>query len=236
MKTILMIEDNESLCNLLSEMLKEKGYDCRTALDATSALRYIDKRIAFDLYIIDITLPDGNGFYLCKTLRDRGVESPIIFLTADSREESLLKGFELGGSDYVTKPYRIRELMARIDSQLKRSTPSRTIREYVTGDLVINIHNRTVIRDGERLKLRPAEFMILEMLVTSRSNVVSKQLLLENLWDRKGHYIDENTLNVHISRMRKMLGSYNGTAYIKNQWGVGFYWAVPIVKQEVHCD
>jgi len=213
--SLLVVEDNRDLREGLAELLRQEGYTAAVADTARGADRLVRER-AYDLILLDIGLPDGNGIGLCENWRQAGVSCPILFLTASDEEISIVRGLDAGGDDYVTKPFRLRELLSRVKALLRRSAPA----TYQDEGLRIDFPRRTVTLDKQPLFLTPTEYQLLQALVQSRGCVLTREALLANLWDEAGEYIDDNTLSVHISRLREKIGARR----IRTVRGVGYAW------------
>lgn len=230
MFNILTIEDNTELQNEIKELLTSVGYQVFCA-DSRGAALNILKYNKIDLCLLDVQLPDCSGFDLCLELRVFFM-NPIIMLTICNDEEDILTGLRNGADDYITKPFSIRILLMRIETQLRRNEwqarkDSQTI---FSGDLKINFDTRQIYLEEEELKLRSIEFDICEMLLKNNGRIIKRDLLFESIWDCKNKFIEENTLNVHISRLRKSLKTYRGMQYIETVKNYGYRWNVEIIK------
>lgn len=212
---ILIIEDNRHLRDGLTELLQREGYTVKAAENCATARRLF-RSADFDLVILDIGLPDGNGLDLCRAWRADGLETPILFLTAHDDELQIVRGFDAGGDDYVTKPFRMLELISRIRAQLRRYKPA----AYARDGLQIDLVRMQVTRDGMTVFLTPTEFHLLSVLVRNAGLILTRTQLLQNIWDDGGEYIDDNTLSVHISRLREKIGGRQ----IRTVRGVGYQW------------
>ncbi len=215
MKTeILLVEDDIYLREGLSEMLTNQGYDVTLAENFVKAQEKIKEN--FDLVILDIMLPDGNGLELCQKIRAKGGSVPILFLTACDDEIQIVRGLDAGADDYVTKPFRLLELLSRIRALLRRSN------NQFMGDknIALNAENMTVLKNGRIISLTPTEYMILRTLMQNKGVIVTRNVLLEKIWDCDESFIDDNTLSVHVSRLREKIGGEN----IVTVRGVGYRW------------
>lgn len=211
---ILLVEDDSFLREGLCEMLEKEGYfvnPCPCIGDAK-------KEIAngYSLVILDAMLPDGNGFDFCSLVRESGNNIPILFLTACDDEIQIVRGLDAGADDYVTKPFKLLELMSRIRALLRRNTNS----VIHSSDLAIDTNNMTVKKNGEPIFVTKTEFQILSTLVRNNGTIVTRTVLLQGIWDIEGDFIDDNTLSVHISRLREKIGA----KHIKTIRGVGYRW------------
>ena len=210
---ILLIEDDRKITEALTLAFAAEGYKtipCRTCADA-----YSKAAEQFDLMIIDITLPDGNGFELYENIR-RINNAPVIFLTALDDEDNIVSGLELGAADYITKPFSTRELLARIKRFDKRSNGQGSV--IIVGNITADTEKHTASKDGIEAELTALEFRILIMLMQNKGKVVSRELILEKIWDIAGNFVNDNTLTVYIKRIRQKLD----TDLIKTVKGVGY--------------
>ncbi len=212
---ILVVEDDLFLRDGLSEMLKKDGYDVVTAEDCNCA-KVLFKKEKPQLVILDVMLPDGNGFDLCAYFRSTDSETPILFLTSCDDEFQIVRGLDAGADDYVTKPFKLLELLSRIRALLRRS--KKTL--FTNGSITVDMSNMTVKKDGENLYITPTEFQILTTLLRNAGIIVTRSVLLENIWDSDGSFIDDNTLSVHISRLREKIGA----EHISTVRGIGYRW------------
>ena len=211
---ILLVEDDAALRGALEELLCREGYDVVKASNVRSAREGLDS--AIDLVILDVGLPDGDGVELCRCWRSEGVQTPILFLTAKDEEMDVVRGLDSGGNDYVTKPFRMQELLSRIRALLRRNQRDTTI---TRSGITLDTAKLQVTRDGEVLLLTVTEYKILAKLISSRS-IITRAVLLEALWDLDSRFVDDNTLSVHVSRLREKIGG----SHIKTIRGVGYQW------------
>lgn len=211
---ILLVEDDRYLIQGLTELLGRNQYNVLTADCLATAWDQL-RSDRFDLLIIDVSLPDGDGVGLCQRLRQAGSTTPILFLTARDEEYDIVRGLDAGGNDYVTKPFRVQELLSRIRVLLRKDGTN----NLKVGSLELDRHRMTALWDGKSMNLTPTEYRILATMVQQRS-VVSRELLLDILWDSDGKFVDDNTLSVHISRLRDKIG----TQHIRTVRGVGYQW------------
>jgi len=227
---ILTIEDNTELQNEIKELLTSVGYQVFCADSRASALNIL-KFNKIDLCLLDVQLPDCSGFDLCLELRTFFM-NPIIMLTICNDEEDILTGLRNGADDYITKPFSIRILLMRIETQLRRNEwqARKDAQTIFSGDLKINFDTRQIYLEEEELKLRSIEFDICEMLLKNNGRIIKRDLLFESIWDCKNKFIEENTLNVHMSRLRKSLKTYRGMQYIETVKNYGYRWNVEIIK------
>ncbi len=228
MNHLLIVEDNHTLLNSLCELLAANNYTCDTAGSVSEATAILHKKHDYDLYLLDLNLPDGNGLDVCKIIR-RYNHSPVIFLTATNSEDMIITALQSGADDYITKPFRMGELTARIQALLRRSQIYQASQVIHTADLVLDLQNNCVMRNNSPINLRPTEFAILSQLVQADTRIVHRNILLENIWDANNNFVDENTLSVHVSRLRNNLGTYNNGRYFETIWGIGYRWIHKII-------
>lgn len=212
---ILVTEDDAFLRDGLCEMLKKEGYNVVTAGTIDDAKECFLKE-HFNLVILDVMLPDGNGFDMCAFIRSKNENVPILFLTACDDEVQVVRGLDAGADDYVTKPFKLLELLSRIRALLRRSKAS----VYNCENISVDINTMTVKRDGENIFVTPTEFQILSALIRNSGVIVTRSVLLENIWDEGGSFIDDNTLSVHISRLREKIGA----EHVVTVRGIGYRW------------
>ena len=211
---ILLVEDDTALRGALEELLCREGYDVIKASNVSSARSAMNPEV--DLVMLDVGLPDGDGVSLCRQWRDEGVQTPILFLTAKDEELDVVRGLDAGGNDYVTKPFRMQELLSRIRALLRRNQKEATVsRSGITLDKA----KLQASRDGEVLMLTVTEYKILAKLISERS-IITRAALLDALWDVDSRFVDDNTLSVHVSRLREKVGG----SHIKTIRGVGYQW------------
>ena len=211
---ILLVEDDAALRGALEELLLREGYDVLKASNVRSACVNLDPSI--DLVMLDVGLPDGDGVSLCRQWRSEGVQTPILFLTAKDEELDVVRGLDAGGNDYVTKPFRMQELLSRIRALLRRNRKDTTI---IRSGIILDKSKLQATRNGEVLMLTVTEYKILAKLISERS-IITRAALLDALWDVDSRFVDDNTLSVHVSRLREKVGS----GHIKTIRGVGYQW------------
>lgn len=223
MYTILITEDERFIRSNIKNTL-EQDYFVKEAGDVKEALKIFQKE-AIDLCLIDVNLPDYDGFYLCRKIREKS-QIPIIFLTVKDDEESILKGLSLGADDYITKPFSLRILKMRIWAQLRRNAPPVNDQSHIIqcGEYSLNLKTYTLSQKGTNIKITKTEYEILKRLMKSSGCLVSRERLLAEIWDIHGNYIDNNTLSVHISRLRRKLMTDDLICPIETINGVGYRW------------
>ena len=209
---ILLVEDNKSISKGLAYYLHNNG--CETVICGTYDEAVGKSGGDYDVIIIDITLPDGNGFELYEEIKNIN-PAPVIFLTALDDEDSIVKGFDLGADDYITKPFSSRELLARIRRLTRKNDALHT---KTIGDIVIDFNSRIVTKNGLSVELTSLEYRIFSLLVQNIGRTVSREIILEKIWDISGNYVNDNTLSVYIKRIRRKLD----TDIIKTVKNVGY--------------
>lgn len=212
---ILLVEDDTALRGALAELLSREGYEVMKVSNVRSAKNAICPDI--DMVILDVGLPDGDGIHLCKQWRREGLQVPILFLTAKDEELDVVRGLDAGGNDYVTKPFRMQELLSRIRALLRRNQKETTI---TRSGITLDTAKLQASRGEEVLQLTVTEYKILAKLISERS-IITRAVLLDALWDVDSRFVDDNTLSVHISRLREKVGG----SHIKTVRGVGYQWS-----------
>ncbi len=212
---IFLLEDDAFLREGLSEMLQKEGYITKCASTCGEA-KVLLSGSRFNLIIFDVMLPDGSGLDLCTEIRKADTNIPILFLTACDDEIQIVRGLDAGADDYVTKPFKLQVLLSRIRALLRRN--SNLIMK--SKDIVINPQNITVMKNGKNIFVTPTEFQILSILIRNNGIIVTRNTLLQNIWDDNNNFIDDNTLSVHISRLREKIGA----EHIVTIRGVGYRW------------
>lgn len=223
MKKILLVEDDALLNKTLTYNLASDGYEITAALNAYTAAKYLE-RDKYDLVLLDVKLPDGNGYDLCRRIKPDSPETVVIFLTANDQESDALRGYELGAVDYITKPFSITALQRKIKalfSMLERNGQRGRI--YDDGHLFLDFASQGAELNGEHLSLSALEYRLLELLCSHPNQVLTRGQILDNLWDSKGNFVDEHTLTTTVSRVRGKIESAGGT-YIKTVYGMGYQW------------
>lgn len=201
MPRILLVEDDKSIVNNLREFLKQEGFDVSVAMSQSEALD-MAAASAYDLLLLDISLPDGNGYAVCTAVKAYS-DTPVIFLTASGDEFSVVTGFDLGADDYIAKPFRPRELISRIKNVLRRNHRLGSTLEY--GGVAIDPVKGVVTRDGEELALSALEYRLLLVFFNNKGIVMSRNKLLEEIWNIAGEFVNDNTLTVYIKRLREKI-------------------------------
>lgn len=218
---ILIIEDDRILNDGIGFALEKEGYVVHRAYSLGEAQKKLGQRM--NLILLDINLPDGDGRDFFKNAL-AGQPVPVLFLTARDSEEDMLKGFGLGCDDYITKPFSIAVLVMKIGAVLKRSEGvSRKI--YAEGELMYDFENKTLFRRGDRVELTALEVKLLEVLIANRGMVLTREMLLEKIWDAQERYVEDRTLNVSIRRLREKVEVNPGKPeHIRTVFGIGYKW------------
>lgn len=201
MKSIFLVEDDREIRKNLMRLLTSEGYHVTCAGGQQEAFLLADDRM-FDLALVDITLPDGNGFAVCTAIK-QVQDIPVIFLTASGDEASVVTGLNMGADDYITKPFRPRELLARINTALRRS--GRASQAFMIEGLVVDAVNGIVKKNGEEIFLSALEYRLLLIFVNNPKTILTRERLLDELWDAAGEFVNDNTLTVYIKRLREKI-------------------------------
>lgn len=224
MSKILVVEDDLALSAGLCFELDTSGFLTSAAYNCQKARQLLQNE-HFDLVVLDVNLPDGNGFDLCRELKKILPELPVIFLTANDLEADVLNGFDLGADDYITKPFQVEILKRRVEVALRRGAAAAKISSdcYDDGFLLLDFQTLTAVRNGEKLAITPNEYKLLRILTGNAGNIVTRQILLEKLWDCDSNFIDDHTLTVTMNRLRAKIEEA-GHSYIKTVRGMGYIW------------
>lgn len=218
---IFLLEDDETIGIGLTYSLENEGYNVTLAKSVKEAEKIIDEK-KFSLYILDLTLPDGSGYDVCKKIKAKG-DLPVIFLTAYDDEVNVIMGFELGADDYISKPFRVKELMLRIKSVMRRYSNETSDGIIKINNLKINTNEAKVYKNNEEIILTAMEYRLLLILLSNRGKVLSRTALLENIWDVAGDFVEDNTLTVYIKRLRdKIEEDPAKPEFIKTVRGLGY--------------
>lgn len=222
-KRILVVDDEEDLCEILRFNLEQAGFEVETALSAEEALTM--NISSFDLILLDVMMGDMSGFKMADIIKKgkKTANIPIIFCTAKDAEEDTLQGLEMGGDDYILKPFSIREVIARIKAVLRRAIPS--IENIETpliqfNQLVLNVNNKKAVIEGKEVELTRTEFEILKHLLQNTDKVFSREELLYMVWNDES-CVNDRTVDVHITRLRKKIGEYGKRVISRS--GYGYY-------------
>lgn len=218
---ILLLEDDNAIGIGLSYSLENEGYSVTVAKTVKQALDIIRSRV-FTLYILDLTLPDGSGYDVCKEIKKQ-VDYPVIFLTAYDDEVNVVMGLELGADDYISKPFRVKELLARIKTVLRRYNKDTADGIVTVADIKINTNEAKVYKNGSEIILTAMEYRLFLTFINNRGIVLTRQKLLEDIWDVAGDFVNDNTLTVYIKRLRdKIEEDPAQPSIIKTVRGLGY--------------
>ena len=219
---ILLVEDDTSLIDGLEYTLVKNSFDVRVAQTVQEALALFDQD-TFDLLLLDLTLPDGTGFDICRSVR-RHSEVPIIFLTSSDEEVNVVMGLDIGGDDYITKPFNLGELVSRIKALLRRA---RKLRSPIleSHGIAVDLMKGSATKNGQSLELTAAEQRLLILFLQNPGMILSRNSILERLWDSPSDFVDDNTLSVYIRRLRRKIeDDPNHPAWLLTVRGTGYKW------------
>lgn len=221
MVTILIIEDDKLLNEGISFALKKEGYNILSAYNGEQAIRLLKNSV--DIIILDINLPDKNGIEICKHIR-KYMNTPIIFLTAKDTEEDIVKGFKAGGDDYITKPFSLPILKERTKAVLKRGMVQNSI--YSFEGLKFDFHKLCLSKNDAEIPITKIEIKLLELFIKNKGKVLTRDQILNKIWDIDRDFVDENTVNVNIRRLRtKIEDDPSNPTFIKTVFGIGYIWS-----------
>lgn len=238
---VFLVEDDPIIIEGLKIALTQEGFEVEASMSMTEALEKVDSEAHFDVCLIDVMLPDGNGYAICRAIREKS-KVPILFLTACDDEVHTVLALEQGADDYIAKPFRIRELMARIKAVLRRSgaempekaaaaenrNPSETApsagdtEKVQIGCNELNLMSGRVMRNGEEIFLTSAEYRLLLTFVRNRGRLLTRRQLLNDMWDDSGEFVNDNTLTVYVRRLRKKLEEEGDEPVINTVRGIGY--------------
>lgn len=223
-KNLLLLEDDQSLIDGLVYVLMKEGYAVDVATTVAQAHALLAQK-TYALLLLDMTLPDGNGLSVCESVRTAGSIVTIIFLTAMDEEVQVIRALDGGGDDYITKPFKLGELCSRIRAQLRRSAMQepRTAETLVSGD--VRIDGARAYLGGQALDLTATELRLLACFLRNKGQVLTRQMLLEQLWDDHGSFVDDNTLSVYMRRLReKIEQDPSHPQHLCTVRGLGYEW------------
>lgn len=227
MSKILLLEDDISLVDGLKYSLKKNGFETEIVRTVSEALNSIENIGKYDLLILDVTLPDGTGFDVCEAVRRQDQQVPIIFLTASDEEVNIIRGLDSGGDDYITKPFRLGELCSRIRALLRRAGVSNAGNTTIIecGDITIDLLGSRALLNSKNLELTSAEYRLLCLLVRNVNRIVTREIILSELWDEAGNFVDNNTLSVYVRRLReKVETDPSHPKHLITVRGFGYQW------------
>ena len=226
MKNILMVEDDSTIAFAVKYAVEQEGFNLDIAENLENARKIVNSK-EYDLILLDVMLPDGNGYEFLKQLREHDEDTPVIFLTACDEEVNIVMGLDIGGDDYITKPFRVRELISRINEILRRKGKSQDSNKKILKFKNISIHTleARVFKNNEEIFLTSAEYKLLLILIQNKNMVLSRAQILEKLWDVTYDFINDNTLSVYIKRLReKIEDDSSKPQYILTVRGLGYKW------------
>ncbi|MFA6806342.1 MAG: response regulator transcription factor [Bacteroidales bacterium] len=225
---ILIVDDDKNICEILEFNLKNEGFDVESAFSAEEAIKKLSNR--FSIILLDIMMSGMSGYKMAEKLRSEGNQTPIIFLTAKNTENDMLTGFSVGCDDYISKPFSIKEVIARIKAVIKRkannSVENKSARKLIFDYFIIDLEIKELTIKGEKVILTKTEFEILVLLAGNPERVFSREEIIDNVWDETT-YITERTVDVHLTRLRKKMGEY--ASIIKNRSGYGYWFNTSIL-------
>lgn len=217
---ILLVEDDPDICRTLSELLAAEGWDVSVSRGQTDAIAHATSG-GYDLVLLDVTLAEGNGFAVCTAIKQALPSLPVIFLTAADDEFNTVAGLSMGADDYIAKPFRPRELLARIRSVLRRSKPTEQLVRL--GQVVVDPARARVTKAGVDVELSAIEYRLLLLFATHAGRVVTREMMRDALWEDAGAYVEDNTLSVYIKRLRdKIEDDPSSPQLIKTVRGIGY--------------
>lgn len=228
MNRLLLVEDDDNLVFGIQYTLSNEGYEVVVAGNLEEARQALQAK-SIDLILLDVTLPDGSGYQLCSEIRVTS-QVPIIFLTALDEEANVVAGLDLGADDYVTKPVRTKELISRIKAVLRRNNKGKQeVSLWTSDNIQVRILEGTVLKNNSEITLTALEYRLLLMLISHPKQICSRSSILNHLWDLSGDFIDDNTLSVHIRRLREKVEDIPAAPqYIVTVRGIGYKWNVEV--------
>ena len=231
MSRLLLVEDDDSLALAIEFTLNEAKYEVVRTATLAQSKKIIDEH-TFDLLILDVNLPDGSGYEFCQYVRLKS-NVPIMFLTALDEEVNIVLGLEMGGDDYVTKPFRVKEFLSRIKSLLRRNlTPAYQVSKLISGNLSVDVHTATVKKHQMELTLTAQEYRLLLIFLSKPMVLMKREELLTELTEDAETFFDDNTLAVYIKRLREKIEDHpREPAYIVTNRGLGYKWNLDVVKE-----
>ncbi|WP_330656068.1 response regulator transcription factor [Alkaliphilus flagellatus] len=219
------MEDDVALNNGIVLSLKQENYDFTQSFTFKEAEKYLSET-EFDLIILDVNLPDGNGFDLCKKIRQYS-STPIIFLTANDMEIDVVTGLELGADDYITKPFSLMILRARVSVLLRRTKRISSDDKIIIGHFVFDFDSMSFYKGNDKIELSKTEQKLLKVLIKNRGTVLTRSSLIDKIWTDDAEYVDENALSVTVKRLRdKLEDNPVKPQYIQTVYGIGYTWVV----------
>lgn len=221
--SVLIIEDDENIREGLQFALQQEGCQVLLAGSVSEAMELMGQNQRIDFYLLDIMLPDGDGFQVCREIRKRG-DAPVLFLTACDDEVNTVRALEQGADDYISKPFRIRELLARMKAVLRRTGRGTGTEEQLVwaGENQVSLQTGRVYRGGEEIIFTAMEYKLLLIFLNHRGQTLTRRQILNHIWDEAGDFVNDNTLSVYVKRLRKKLGDTVEGQLIQTVRGVGY--------------
>lgn len=220
-KDILIIEDDEILNSGLCYNLQQAGMNPHPAYRISEGRAFLESS-ACDLILLDVNMPDGNGFDFAREIADR-YSVPFLFITAHNLEEEIISGLRIGAGDYITKPFSIKVVIEKVRTILKRYSGLQDNEIIHCGSLEVSLSEHTVRKNGEIIPLTPTEFELLSIFLRNRTQLLTKNFLMERVWDSKGNYVNDHTVSLNVSRLRSKIADEN-CEYIRTIYGLGYKW------------
>lgn len=225
MISVLLVEDEVNVVNFIKKGLGEESYSVSVAMNGVDGLKMIEDN-AYDMILLDVMIPEKNGIEVCKEIRAKGIQTPILFLTALNTSDNITLGLNSGADDYLVKPFKFNELIARIHAILRRvnkesSQPIESKNVYTISDLIIDDDSKKVVRNGKEISLTATEYRLLMTLLKNKGKVLSRMDLLENAWDINFN-LGTNVVDVYINYLRKKIDSNHSVKLIHTVIGMGY--------------
>lgn len=223
--TVFVVEDDDIILEGLKISLEAEGYRVLTASTQADAMELLRKKEEFHVCLLDVMLPDGNGYEICKEIRKTS-DVPVLFLTACDDEVHTVLALEQGADDYIAKPFRIRELLARMKAVLRRygkgDASDNGVKPVMVGENRVELESGKVYRNGEEIILTAMEYKLLLIFLKNRGQILTRQQILNNIWDEGGDFVNDNTLSVYVKRLRKKLDDAEDGSLIQTVRGLGY--------------
>ncbi len=221
--TVLVVEDDSIILEGLKFALMQEGYQVATAQTAAEAMKVIEGETDIGFYLLDVMLPDGDGFQICRKIR-KVSQSPVLFLTACDDEVNTVMALEQGADDYIAKPFRIRELMARMKAILRRTEGEQKIFANIqmVGKNQVDLQTGRVWLGQEEIVMTAMEYKLLLIFLNHRGQMLTRRQILEHIWDEAGDFVNDNTLSVYVGRLRRKLGDTAEGEFIQTVRGTGY--------------
>ena len=225
MRNILMVEDNSTIAFAVKYAVEQESFNLDIASDLNQAREIVSTKV-YDLILLDVMLPDGNGYEFLKDLRKHDEDTPVIFLSACDEEVNIVMGLDIGADDYITKPFRVRELISRINAILRRKGKIQDNKKIIKfKNISIHTLEARVFKNDEEIILTSAEYKLLLILIQNKNVVLTRAQILEKLWDVTYDFVNDNTLSVYIKRLREKIEEDSSKPeYILTVRGVGYKW------------